>query len=83
MRRPRDGAHSGGGYRLENGLVGDLSRVGGNRHSPIQDIESKPIRAANERPYGLPKDGYFFSAIKSTDLIGTNLFHCGDIATGE
>ena len=51
--RPRNGAHPGCGYGLEDGLVHDLSFVGGDRHAAIQDIESEPIRAANKRSNGL------------------------------
>jgi hypothetical protein len=60
MRRPCDSAHSGCGYGLENGLVRNFTFVGGNRHSAIQDIESEPFRAANERPNGLPENCNFF-----------------------
>ena len=60
MRRPRDSAHSGCGYGLEDDLVRNFTLVGGNRHSAVQDIESEPIRAADERPNGLPEDPNFF-----------------------
>ena len=83
MGRPRDGAHSGCGYGLEDGLVRDFTFVGGDRHTAIQDIESKPILAADERPNGLLEDRNFFCAIKPTHLIGTVVSHCGDIATRE
>lgn len=81
--RPLDGAHSCCGYGLKDGLVGDFAFVGGYRHSAIQDIESEPIRAADERPNGLLEHRNFFRAIKPADLIGTIVFHCGDIAMGE
>ena len=71
MGRPRDGAHPGCGYGLEDGLVRDFTFVGGDRHAAIQDIESEPIRAADERPNGLLEHRNFFRAIKPAHLVGT------------
>jgi hypothetical protein len=83
MGRPRDSAHSGGSYGFEDGLVRDFTCVGGDRHSAIQDIESEPVLASDERSNGLLEHRNFFRAIKPTDLIRTIVFHCGDIAMGE
>ncbi len=35
MGRPRYGAHPGGGYGLEDGLVGYFTFVSGDRHAAI------------------------------------------------
>ncbi len=55
---------------LKIGLVRYFTLVGGDRHAAIQDIESEPIRAANERPNGLLEHRNFFCAIKPAHLVG-------------
>ena len=74
MGCPWDGAHPGCGYGFEDGLVRNFTFVGGDRHSPIQDIESEPILAANERPNGLLEHRNFFRAIKPAHLVCTTRF---------
>src|SRR5665811_114342 len=68
--RPRNSAHPGCGYGREDGLVHYFTFVGGDRHTAIHDIESEPIRTANERPNGLLEHCNFFCAIKPANLVG-------------
>ena len=70
MGLPRNGAHPGSGYGVEDSLVRHFTFTGGDRHTAIQDIESEPIRAANERPNGLLEHRNFFCAIKPAHLVG-------------
>src|ERR1035437_4481824 len=70
MGLPRNGAHPGSGYGVEDSLVRHFTFTGGDRHTAIQDIESEPIRAANERPDRLLEHRNFFCAIKDAHLIG-------------
>ena len=49
----------------------DFTFIGGDRHTAIQDIESEPIRAANERPNGPLEHSNFFCTIKPAHLVGT------------
>jgi hypothetical protein len=67
---PRRGAHAGRGDGLDDGLARHIARGLGDGHSAVQDIERKPLRAADDRPHRLLEDRDFLGAIHALHLEG-------------